>query len=283
MDIIICVILKDYLISKKTIKYLRQNVVADTIYLLTPKHNFRFYSRNFRDKYQVVLIDEEEIVPHSQRIKEVASRHFTCEYRFGWYYQQFLKMNFALSQYAKEHYLIWDGDTIPLNRLTFLENEKMIFTPKTEYHKSYFTTMKRILGYDKSVPYSFIAEHMIIDVAIMRELISRIASSAIEGDIWYEKIIHAINPNEPNSFSEFETYGTYCHINYNHRYTTKELRTFRDCGEKYSRLISKRHLNKLSEKYDTVSLEDWSIPKKIIPRFLNGAAQQYLSLLNRLL
>lgn len=283
MDIIICVVLKDYLISKKTIKFLRKNIVANNIYILTSKSNFKLYSYKFRNRYQVELIDEKEIVPNITKLEEIAEKHFKCKYRFGWYYQQFLKMSFALSKYAKEDYLIWDSDTIPLNTLTFIENGKMVFTPKTEYHENYFITMEKILGYGKSAPYSFIAEHMIINVKIMQELICKIESSQIDGETWCEKIISATDPNIPNGFSEFETYGTYCYLYYYNNFILKELRTFRECGVKYSRLISNWSLKKLSNKYDTISLEDWSIPKKRTSRIINYISKKYIYLCNRIL
>ena len=283
MDIIICTTLKDCLISKKTIRYIRKNIDVDAIYILTDKNNFKFYSDRFKAKYGVIPLDETLIVPNRQRLKEVADAHFTCDFRFGWYYQQFLKMNFAQSEYAKEHYLIWDSDTIPLHKLSFLEGDQMVFTPKTEHHKSYFEAIERMLGYGKMVPYSFIAEHMIVDTAIMKEIVTQIGSLDIAGDSWTEKAIRATTPDNPNAFSEFETYGTYCYVNYPNRYKTRELCTYRGAGEKYSRLISDWRLARLAKKYDTISLEDWSETRRMIPRMKNRIAEKYTAFLDWLL
>lgn len=283
MDIIICTILKDCIISKKNIRYIRKNIGGDVIYILTSKDNFKFYSNRFKEKYGVILLDERLIVPNREYLKEVAHKHFTCDFRFGWYYQQFLKMNFAQSEYAKKHYLIWDSDTIPLHKLNFLEKDQMVFTPKTEYHKSYFETIERIFGYGKTVPFSFIAEHMIVDTAIMKEIIAKIDCLEIEGNSWTEKVIRATNPNNPNAFSEFETYGTYCHVNYPNCYKTKELQTYRAAGEKYSRLISDWSLARLAKKYDIISIEDWSKTRRFIPRIKNNIATKYIAFLDWIL
>ena len=269
MDVVICVSSKDCLIVKKTIFYIRRNIESDNIYLITDRRSFGFFSKRFRSKYNVSLIDEEEIVADRWQLEAIAGRHFTCVDRFGWYYQQFLKMEFARSSYAKDYYLIWDSDTIPLNRLSFLTPSKMIFTPKTEYHEPYFRTIQAFFGYGKAVDYSFIAEHMLISVPIMKELIRKIETSGIPGDSWFEKVINATPADEPNGFSEFETYGTYCHYNYPDYFILKELRTFREAGSIYSRSISKRKLRKLSKKYDTISLESWNTPRKFIRRFCN--------------
>lgn len=80
----------------------------------------------------------------------------------------------------------------------------MVFTPKTEYHEPYFRTMQALIGYGKGTDYSFIAEHMLVSVPIMKELIRKIESSAIPGGSWFEKVINATPADEPNGFSEFE-------------------------------------------------------------------------------
>ena len=238
MDVVICVSSKDCLIVKKTVFYIHRNIGSDNIYIITDKHSFGFFSKRFRSRYNVSLVDEEEIVADRRQLEAIAGRHFTCEYRFGWYYQQFLKMEFARSRYAKDYYLIWDSDTIPLNRLSFFTSNKMIFTPKTEYHEPYFRTMQALVGYDKATDYSFIAEHMLVSVSIMKELIRKMETSGIPGDY-------------PDCF------------------ILKELRTFREAGNVYSRSISKRKLRKLSRKYDTISLESWSTPRKSIRKLCN--------------
>ena len=130
MDVVICVSSKDCLIVKKTVFYIHRNIESDNIYLITDKHSFGFFSKRFRSRYNISLIDEEEIVADRRQLEAIAGRHFTCEYRFGWYYQQFLKMEFARSRYAKDYYLIWDSDTIPLNPVSFLTPEKMVLLRK---------------------------------------------------------------------------------------------------------------------------------------------------------
>lgn len=277
MHIVICVALKDCLVVKKTIYYLRKNVEAQDIYLITARSNFAFFGKSYLRKYGVVLVDEDSLVAEKERLKAIADKHYTCLFRFGWYYQQFLKMQFALSQYAKDYYIIWDSDTIPLNKLKFISNGKMVFTPKTEYHKPYFETLETLIGYQKEANYSYIAEHMIVDVSIMKELIQAILESSVEGDSWPIKVINATPADAPNAFSEFETYGTYCHHNYKDRFILKEIRTFRDGGSKYSRRISKWKLNKLSKQYDTISLESWQAPTKFSRRFKNEMELNYIN------
>lgn len=279
MDIVICVSLKDCFIAKKNIYHIHKNISYDNIYIITDKRNFFLFPKRLRNKYNVRLIDEEQIIANRKELEIVAKQHYTCEYRFGWYYQQFLKIGFAQSAYAKDYYLIWDSDTIPLNQLSFISQGKMVFTPKTEYHKAYFETMQALIGCGKETDYSFIAEHMIISVPIMQELIRKIETSNIPGDSWPIKIIHATPVDDPNGFSEFETYGTYCHHNYPDKFITRELRTFREGGSRYSRGVSERTLSKLSDKYDTISLEGWSTPRKFKHRLHNNIEKYIINLI----
>lgn len=279
MDIVICVSLKDCFIAKKNIYHIHKNTSYDNIYIITNKRNFFLFPKRLRNKYNVRLIDEEQIIANRKELEIVAKQHYTCEYRFGWYYQQFLKIGFAQSAYAKDYYLIWDSDTIPLNQLSFISQGKMVFTPKTEYHKAYFETMQALIGCGKETDYSFIAEHMIFSVPIMQELIHKIETSNIPGDSWPIKIIHAPPVDDPNGFSEFETYGTYCHHNYPDKFITRELRTFREGGSRYSRGVSERTLSKLSDKYDTISLEGWSTPRKFKHRLHNNIEKYIINLI----
>lgn len=282
MDIVICVSLKDCFIARKNLFHIHKNIKADNIFIITDKRNFWLFSKRIQHKYNVTLIDEEDIITNRQQLEAVAQQHFTCDYRFGWYYQQFLKIGFAKSQYAKKFYLIWDSDTIPLKELSFIDKERMIFTPKTEYHKAYFETMQALIGYGKEAEYSFIAEHMAVSVPIMQELIQKIQDSDIQGSSWPAKIINATPTNDSNGFSEFETYGTYCHHNYPDKFVIRELQTFREGGSIYSRGISKRTLCKLSEKYDTISLENWSIPDKYRYRLRNNIEEYAVNTINTL-
>lgn len=282
MDIVICVSLKDCFIVKTTISQIYQNIEASNIYIITDHRNFFFFPKRFRRRYNITLLDEEKIIPNKKDLEIIAQKHFTCTYRFGWYYQQFLKMGFAQSSYASDFYLIWDSDTIPLNKLSFLEQGKMVFTPKTEYHEAYFETIHAIFGYHKETSYSFIAEHMIIAVPVMQELIKKIQDSKVEGNSWPAKIINATPPNDPNGFSEFETYGTYCHHHYSDKFILRELRTFREAGNIYSRSISKQALRELSKEYDTISLESWNTPRKYRYRLQNNIEKYIIDIIRLL-
>lgn len=154
----------------------------------------------------------------------------------GWYYQQFLKMNYSL-YCNNDYYMTWDGDTIPCKSFSmFQEGSNAPYMDiKTEFHPQYFDTMAKLIpGMHKCISKSFISEHMLFNTSYMKKMIESIENNKeIDGDKFYEKIIYAIEPNkfQDGCFSEFETYGTYLCLNDPFLYKLREWHSFRLGGE----------------------------------------------------
>lgn len=267
MDIVICLASKDYKIVKKVVKYCRLYLQQpdEQIYLISHKSNRCLFSTRWLQKYHTTLLDEDSILQglSFESCRAMLQAHFeegTHIYP-GWYLQQFLKMSFALTGYAKDEYLVWDSDTIPLHALTFKDKGKYLLTVKTENHKPYFETLQRLLGFGKLYDRSFIAEHMPINTGMMRELIQRIADSDVLGATWYEKIINATSGHDEQAFSEFETYGNYCVKYHTDMIEMRPLITMRTAGLLFGRGVTGRQLKLLQRmEYDTASFELRHIP-----------------------
>ena len=245
--------------------------------------NFKFYKRYINCIYNLVLIGDKKIRKLIRKKKSnfeitlnfinekkllkvdkiknlIKKRNKHAINRSGWYIQQFLKM-----QYCKvcndKYYLIWDGDTIPIKEVKMFSNYgKPILDVKTEYHKQYFITMKKIfpeLG--KKYNYSFISEHMLIKTEMMKNLINRIEiNNKIVGDTWYEKIINSIDEKdlEYSGFSEFETYGTFVNHYYKKIYYIRRWRSLRLRKHKYKiKCFTDNEMLNISKKYDAISFE----------------------------
>ena len=61
----------------------------------------------------------------------------------GWYYQQFLKLQYARVCQDK-YYMSWDGDTVPCKDFSmFGDDGRPYFDLKHEFHEEYFTTKRR--------------------------------------------------------------------------------------------------------------------------------------------
>ena len=179
----------------------------------------------------------------------------------GWYYQQFLKMSYSYLC-ENEYYLVWDGDTIPCGPFSMFskENGKPYLDLKTEYHDEYFVTLSKILpGMGKVIAKSFISEHMLIKTDYMRELIEAIESNDnLNGTTYYEKIIYAIPPEKllSNSFSEFETYGTFVALRHTNDYMLRNWYSFRYGGDFFDiNKISESDFKWLSKDFFAISFE----------------------------
>lgn len=267
MDIVICLAAKDYKIVKKVIRGCRLNLqsASDRVFIITDISNKLFFPNKWLESNNVTLVDENSLVEglSFDSIKEMLQKHFcteTAQYP-GWYLQQFLKMGFALSTYATAEYLIWDSDTIPLRSIQFKEGHRYMLTVKSEHHIPYFETMQNLLGFGRLNDRSFIAEHMPINVSVMKDLISVIAQSSIPGNWWFEKIINATSGRDEQAFSEFETYGNFLLKNYSEQIVQRPLNTMRTAGMLFGRGVTKSQLSLLAKmEYDTASFELRDIP-----------------------
>ena len=70
--------------------------------------------------------------------------------RIGWYYQQALKLSYALMhQQQVGSTIMWDADTIPLRRIEFSEgNRSRLYGSLHEYHTDYFKTIQEIFVFN---------------------------------------------------------------------------------------------------------------------------------------
>lgn len=202
---------------------------------------------------QVGFLDEEELIPFTdvhKIMKELLQTEELSRGVTGWYYQQFLKMQYAFVC-KEEYYLIWDGDTVPCKLFSMFREDGLPYLDlKQEYHEEYFHTIENLFpGMRKSIAKSFISEHMLIRCDIMKQLIWDIIGSSAKNvssvvnntdknhkqtpGSFFEKILRAIRPGQimNTAFSEFETYGTYVSFRYTDAYCLRDWHSFRLGGE----------------------------------------------------
>ena len=124
------------------------------------------------------FLDENNILPF-QRVHEVMKHALKDILNgrelprgvTGWYYQQFLKMQYCF-MCQDAYYLVWDGDTIPCKPFSMFgkDGNTPYFDLKQEYHEEYFRVMSKLIpGMGKSISKSFISEHMLMNCSIMKE------------------------------------------------------------------------------------------------------------------
>lgn len=290
-DVIIPVAFKDYAFFKKTYTYLCDNLGAEHIFILTNGELSRFLPSVVRNNPKFVIIDENRLLDGLtyKRIHSIIKSQGREHTNTGWFFQQFLKMGFAFSEYCRnEYYMSWDADTIPVRKISFFDDSgRPYFTMKSEYHKPYFDTMEKLIGLGKTNPSSYIAEHMMFNRDVMRELTAKMETAVeLDGDTWYEKVMSAIPPEtvSTNSFSEFETYGTFCAKYHPGMYVERSMNGFRLGGLIQGRFVSGRILREFAGyDYSVVSFEIYHRPPFPWGKICEWYERKYLKYKERIL
>lgn len=186
--------------------------------------------------------------------------------QFGWYLQQLIKIAAVKDCHPSETVLIWDADTIPLRLLTFVDKQgRLQYYQGYEYHHPYFETVMRLLHLSKKVRFSFIAQCFVMKAAWVQEFCAEIELRHHKS--WVAALLDTINFNEGNSFSEYETLGTFIshrHGNEVSYIDRKWLRLGNSSIGHPAFLTPKLIASELSE-YDYASFEKWDKAK---PYFL---------------
>ena len=171
------------IVPDKDIDYFRQ--ISPAQYFIEPQYK---YARPFEIK-----------------MSQLTSHKATNQ---NWYIQQFIKLAAIESRPDDAIILLWDGDTVPLKPLQFdAGGQKLYYYLGSEFHVPYFDTINKLFGLSKVVEKSFIAQCFPIKVLWFRHFCQSIEQKF--GQPWGETLIKSINFAIPNSFSEYETLGTF--------------------------------------------------------------------------
>jgi hypothetical protein len=159
-------------------------------------------SRQDVERTDAIFVDEDSVV-------ESLTASFHPSQRWGWYFQQILKLGMA-DRVDTDYYLVVDADTVFLRRVTFFNDDgKPLYATSTEYCQAYFDVFEHLLGFIANREYSFITNHMVFHRDIVKEM-----RSSFRGAVpWYMCIVKYVEPQAPwyseAQFSEYETYGHY--------------------------------------------------------------------------
>ena len=175
----------------------------------------------------------------------------------GWYFQQLLKLQFAFVEPEDDYYLIWDADTVPLRPMRFFDAQgRMLLTRATEHHAPYFETYRRLFGEEANREFSFIAQHMLVQKSIAREMLARIEEHVRGEGNWAWKIMRALPETGNNLFSEYETYGHWAKNHHRERLVFIERSWQRESTQRTGRAIpAADELATLAERYSYVAFE----------------------------
>jgi hypothetical protein len=159
-------------------------------------------NREYRPQVEganAVFFDEDTVV------EGLTARSFP-HMRWGWYFQQILKLGMA-DRVETEYYLVIDADTVFLNPVSFFSAAgKPLYATASECHRPYFHTFEQLLGFKADREYSFVAHHMVFNRHIVREMRQRFRRCSP----WFENIVQCMDSSSNcGCFSEYETYGHY--------------------------------------------------------------------------
>lgn len=183
--------------------------------------------------------------------------------RFGWYFQQFLKMEFARSKYCKRDYLIWDADTVLLKSIKFDEQDHVFTKGLEKIHPHYKVNFIKLLGLKYSFDFSMISQHMFIRKHCMVNLLE-----AVELRFslpFSEAVLKNIEGDNISLFSEYEFYANYV-ASIGDQYKIIERSWFRNASAVVGFNTTYERLSKFFYFCDYVALEkfDQSVFRRVL-------------------
>ncbi len=271
-DVVMPILKRDWPAAERGLEFVLQNLPLRRLVVLSAPDILPLLPADGR----VAFMDENTLCPGLTlaAVKELIYRRIYTDKRAGWYFQQFLKLAYA-RVCTDEAYITWDADTIPLRPIPYQNGAgQYLFTIKDEYHPPYFDTLGALLGLQKQIPESFIAENMIFDTALVNEMLGEIeANGALEGGAFWEKILYAVAPGQlaGSAFSEFETFGSYVLAKYPGRYALRRLETLRSGKNILGEAPSREMLLWAGQSYDSVSIEKFSASTPLVLLAKSGA------------
>jgi hypothetical protein len=152
--------------------------------------------------------------------------------RAGWYLQQFIKIEACRAAKPYETILIWDADTIPLQKLVFEDEAGRLIYYKGNHrpliHKPYFDLIQKLLGMHRIHEISFISQSFPTRAVWAQEMCSTIEAKFFK-ESWIDAVVENIDhASGISGFSEYETLGTYISNNHMGEYTLSNRNFFRD-------------------------------------------------------
>jgi hypothetical protein len=237
-DTVICVGPKHLAISLISIRSIHSFAAPRKIFVVTAGEHFPFFRASVDASVPLHLVDEDEVIEGASlgTIRDALSSRNGTGARAGWYFQQFLKMAMCARPDMAEYCLIWDSDTVALRPLSFFDEKgRVLVNPKTEHHRPYFETIRKLLGIERQVNFSFITEHLMVSPAHMRELIAELSGDSSQPGAWVWHILDAIPDRDlgGSAFSEYETYGNFMAMRYPGIICSRKLKTTRSAGLRF--------------------------------------------------
>jgi hypothetical protein len=245
---------KDLATWRISSEYILRNISSKKYCVIVPDGEVRVFMENTPPSFHVLSENDYLGSFKEQLLTKLPDENRS---RFGWYLQQFIKLNALNEIRSDETFLIWDADTIPVKKLSFKNGALIGHYIGTENHHAYFDFINLALGLSKKVDYSFIAQCLAVKGKWFVDFKKHIECHTKKN--WADGVIENINFDEPAGFSEYETLGTYINYKYPdeiyvinggwHREGKSLIRSVKNINNPFAKIILGR--------YDFVSFEGW--------------------------
>jgi hypothetical protein len=251
--------LKDIEAWEITSRFMIQNILADEYQVIVPDNEMNEFIKRSPRQFQVIGESRYTKQFKTQLLKQLPENKKS---QFGWYLQQFIKLLAVKDSDPEAIVLIWDADTAPIKKLEFINSEgQLIYYKSTEHHLPYFETIQKLTGLEKIVPFSFIAQCFPIRVLWLNEFCAELEKKFQLP--WVDAVLSQIDFDAMNSFSEYETLGTY--ISHHHAnevvYSDRPWWRLGNSLLNHVAFLSPKKAQELSAQYDFISFEKWERAK----------------------
>jgi hypothetical protein len=246
---------------KLTSKLLPKQIKANSFRVYVPFDEVELFRRVTPSEFEV-LSQSEFGCAFFESLSQACLLAKNAE-RFGWYLQQFLKIEILLSS-PEDRLVIWDADCVPLKPITTFNSsgDPVYMLASNEYNKAYFENIQRLLGLTRVQDFSFVVPSFPVKKSWLQDLVEELRKRNGQ-DFWWEAIISSTDFSLRSGFSETETIGTWVANKYAGQWSTFsgswERRGQKEFG--YARNFSVDKLLRRTRKssLDIVSFENWDV------------------------
>lgn len=202
----------DSSIIKSTLKNNKENIIGyDDIFYISEDNELKLDGASFVDA---------SIFPFTL---DYVTQNIKNKKRAGWIYAQLIKLYYPKLQNNKEFVLVIDSDVFFTKKIKFFdESNKPFFTVSDEYHKPYFSHMKRVhpeltREYDKSG----ISHHMMFNKNKLTSLFEMVEKYYEKS--FYDIYLDMLDPKEDSPSADYEIYFHYVLKYFPNEYLIREL------------------------------------------------------------
>jgi hypothetical protein len=247
-----------------TSQLLPEFVAADQYLVYVPLSEVPFFLSITNPAIQV--LPQESLGGNFTHRLKAAVMSINNSERYGWYLQQFLKIE-ALATTEADLMVIWDADCVPLRTITLFDDfNAPIYMKAGEYHEPYFSMISRLLGLSRVQNQSFIVPGFPILKSWVEDFIQEVESRH-SGSKWSDAVISCTDLSLRSGFSEFETLGTWIANSHPGEWKSSEV-TWERRGQNrfgYAKGLSVEELLDIGtrENLALITFENWGLPGKI--------------------